>query len=426
MNSFPKLNLFLGLLLSLEIVSVRAQSLVIRTFAGAAQEGATNGFGSNARFRQPQGLAVDGLGNVFVADSGNGAISKINPLGFASVWAGVAGAFGNANGSGANARFFGLQGIATDPTNTLFVTDSANGTLRRVTPDGAVAAFAGGVGDFNSYDGAGSNARFYQPQGIALDAAGRIYVADSWNHTIRRISPASFVTTLAGLAGNPGSVDGTNSKARFNRPTGIAVDGATNLYVTDSLNHAIRKITPAGQVSTIAGLAGVWGSADGTNNAARFYQPEGILALDSSTFLIADTGNHVIRKLSAVGPNWVVTTVAGAAGAAGSVNGSGNAARFQFPTALARDAAGYLYIVDSGNNMIRTTRVVAPTLQTGVVGTQAAIMWPISSEGFLLEFRPDIAAAWSPVTNQIPGIGDNFVFTPPPDQPSAFYRLRRP
>src|SRR5439155_17184813 len=156
------------------------------------------------------------------------------------------------------------------------VADTANSTIRKVTAAGVVSTFAGAPGNVNSFDGPGPNARFYHPEGLAIDAGGNLYVADTWNHTIRKITPAGVVSTLAGLAGNFGAADGTNSKARFYRPAAIAVDSATNLYVADSFNHSIRKITPAGKVSTIAGVAGIWGSADGTNSDARFYLPQGI------------------------------------------------------------------------------------------------------------------------------------------------------
>src|SRR5262249_24729156 len=148
-------------------------------------------------------------------------------------------------------------------------------------------------------DGSGGNAQFYGPQGIAADSAGDVYVADTWNHTVRKITSGGVVSTLAGLAGNFGSADGTNSAARFNAPSGIALDSAGNLYVSDFFNHTIRKITPAGLVTTLAGLAGVWGSADGTNNDARFFEPAGIAVDKNGNVHVADSGNGTIRLLTA-------------------------------------------------------------------------------------------------------------------------------
>jgi len=223
-------------------------------------------------------------------------------------------------------------------------------------------------------------------------------------------------------------MDGTNSKARFNRPGGVAVDAATNIFVTDSLNHTIRKITPAGSVSTIAGLTGVWGSTDGTNSAARFFQPHGIIALGTNTLLVVDSGNQIVRKIVANGTNWVISTVAGLTEVNGSTNGSGSAAQFNFPAGIALDNAGYLYVVDSGNHLIRTTRVVSPTLQSVATQNQLALSWPVSSEGFALEFSPGVepGSLWLPVTNGVFINGDNFALTNSTQAAAAFYRLHKP
>jgi hypothetical protein len=178
------------------------------------------------------------------------------------------------------------------------------------------------------------------------------------NHTIRKITSGGVVTTLAGLAGNFGCADGTNSKARFNRPAAVALDAANNLFVADSFNHTIRKITPSGSVSTIAGLPGVWGNADGTNTSARFFQPDGIVVKSSGEIFVSDTGNHALRKITSFGTNWIVTTVAGLSENQGALDGTGTVARFHFPAGLAKDSAGYIYVADFGNNMIRTERLI--------------------------------------------------------------------
>lgn len=405
-----------------------AQPLPMRTLAGNKSSGATNGYGSNARFNLPLGVAADAAGNVYVADTQNGTVRKIAPDGFAGSFAGGAGIFGSTNGSGADARFHGPQGIAVDSAGNVFVSDTGNATVRKITPDGTVSTLAGLATNLNSLDGAGAAARFYQPQGLAVDAAGNVYVADSWNHTIRKITPVGVVSTLAGRAGNPGSADGTNGKARFNRPAGIAVDSATNLFITDSLNHTIRKITPAGSVSTLAGLAGVWGSADGTNNSAHFFQPQGIVAADTNVLFVVDSGNQTVRKLASDGTNWVVSTVAGVAGLAGSTNGTGGAAQFYFPGGLALDNAGYLYVADSGNQLIRTTRVVPPRLITLRSPDHLFLTWPVSAEDFVLESSPVLEAEglWTPLTNGVVNLGDNLGVTTPTGGDAAFYRLHKP
>ena len=405
----------------------RGQPLPIHTLAGNAAAGATNGFGSNARFNHPSGIASDSVGNVYVADTENSTVRKITADGYASTLAGLAGNYGSTDGDGLNARFYGPQGVAADNAGQVFVADTANSTIRKVTAAGVVSTYAGAAGIVNSYDGAGANARFYHPEGLALDAGGNLYVADTWNHTIRKITPAGAVSTLAGLAGYFGATDGTNSKARFNRPAGIAVDSATNLYIADCLNHVIRKFTPAGKASTIAGLAGVWGSADGTNSNARFYLPQGISVAAGGEIFVGDSGNQTLRKVTLIGTNWVVSTVAGLSGLAGRTNGTGSSARFYFPTGIALDSAGYLYAADMANNEARTTRVVPPTLQYEMAGNQLILSWPVSADGFALEESAALGplASWSPAMNGVFSVGDNFVRTNALIG-AEFYRLHLP
>src|ERR1035437_967890 len=147
-------------------------------------------------------------------------------------------------------------------------------------------------------DGPGSLARFRYPYGAAVDSAGNVYVADYGNSTIRKMTPGGVVTTLAGLATSPGSADGTGSAARFYQPAGVAVDSAGNLYVADYGNSTIRKVTPGGVVTTLAGLAGSPGSADGTGSAARFYKPYGVAVDSAGNVYVPEYGNHTIRKVS--------------------------------------------------------------------------------------------------------------------------------
>ena len=183
---------------------------------------------------------------------------------------GDGGPVGSADGTGSAARFNDPDGVAVDGAGNVYVADTFNDTIRKITPAGVVTTLAGSPGQVGSADGTGSAARFNDPEGVAVDAAGNVYVADTRNDTIRKITPAGVVTTLAGSPGQAGSADGTGSAARFDFPNGVAVDGAGNVYVADAGNDTIRKITPAGVVTTLAGTAGQSGSADGTGSAARF------------------------------------------------------------------------------------------------------------------------------------------------------------
>jgi sugar lactone lactonase YvrE len=424
-SPMPLLLSLAALLASSSIAS--SQLLTIRTFAGSTTPGSTNGPGATARFNHPVGLATDLTGNIYIADTENSTIRKITPDGNVSTLAGLPGNFGSTDAVGGGARFYGPQAVAANSAGQLYVADSANSTIRKITSGGSVTTFAGVAGISNSFDGNGSNAQFYHPEGVATDSGGNVYVADTWNHTIRKITPAATVSTLAGLAGSFGAADGTNSKARFNRPTGIAVDGATNLFIADSFNHTIRKITPSGTVSTIAGLAGVWGSSDGSNTTARFYLPQGISIAPNGNLFVTDSGNQTLRKISFIGTNWIVTTVAGLNGFAGSTNGTGSNAQFYFPAAIAFDNAGYLYVADTANNIIRTTRIISPLLQFALIGNQIVLSWPTSADGFVLEQSPTLgpSANWSPITNNIFALADIFVSTNNLAE-SAYFRLHLP
>ena len=196
------------------------------------------------------------------------------------------------------ARFYFPEGAAVDSAHNVYIADTGNSTIRQLRPDGSVVTLAGLAGSTGSVDGPGSIARFYYPQGVAVDAGGNVYVADTYNQTIRKITPDGIVSTLAGLAGNAGSADGTGNTARFYYPQGVAVDSAGNVYVADTYNNTIRKITPAGVASTLAGLPGIIGSADGPGSMAPFTAPQGVTLDAAGNVFVADTGNHTIRRIT--------------------------------------------------------------------------------------------------------------------------------
>jgi sugar lactone lactonase YvrE len=257
-------------------------------------------------FSSPNGVAIDSAGNVYVTDANN-TILKITRAGVVTTLAGTAGIVGSANGTGAAVRFNGLGGVATDSVGNVYVADINNCTIRKITPAGVVSTLAGKAGVEGFADGTGAAASFDLPRGVATDSAGNIYVADTNSSTIRKITPAGVVTTLAGKAGNVGSTDGTGAAAEFGIPEGIATDSAGNVYVTDDTN-IIRKITPAGVVTTLAGTAGDGGSADGTGAAASFNHPMGVAIDSAGNVYVADSDNRTIRKITRAG---VVTTLAG-------------------------------------------------------------------------------------------------------------------
>jgi sugar lactone lactonase YvrE len=305
-------------------VGLCEESLTITTLAGqAGVEGSANGTGSAATFYNPMGVAVDSSGNVYVADYFNSSIRMITSSGVVTTLAET----GNCP-----------MGVAVDGSSNIYVADG--NTISKITSDGEVAALA----------------NTYSPTGVAVDGSGNLYVANSGSSgnnitfTISKITPDGAVTTLAGKKGVKGSANGKGCAAQFYFPQGVAVDNSGNVYVADSGNNTIRKITPAGVVTTLAGTAGVEGSTDGTGDAAQFCCPSGVALDDNGNVYVADSGNNTIRMITPAG---VVTTLAGAAGVAGSADGTGDAAQFKGLLGVAVDNSGNVYVGDTYNNTIR-------------------------------------------------------------------------
>ena len=321
----------------------------VTTLAGADSAGLLNGAGTAAYFNYPSGLAVDASGNIYVADTYNNMIRKITPAGVVSTLAG-SGKEGNANGTGTAASFFLPTGIAVDNSGNVYVADSYNNLIRKITAAGVVTTLAGND-SLGAVNGADTTASFDNPTGVAVDAFGNVYVADWGNSLIRKITAAGIVTTLAG-SGSAGYANGSDTLASFNKPKGIAVDVQGNLYVSDWGNSLIRKVTSAGVVSTLAGSycnPQCGGFANGTGSAAVFNSPVGMTVDASGNVYVADKLNNLIRKITPAG---VVTTFAGS-GEQGAENGTAAAASFNFPSGVAIDPFGNVYVADTYNNQIR-------------------------------------------------------------------------
>ncbi|WP_025664651.1 cadherin domain-containing protein [Aquimarina megaterium] len=300
--------------------------------------GPTGGF---ALYNNPTGVAVDGSGNIYIADFSNHRIRKITPGGTASIFAG--GTQGFADGTGAAARFNFPFGVAVDAAGNVYVADRNNHRIRKITPNGVVTTVAGGTQGY--FDATGTAARFNHPEGVAIDASGNVYVSDYQNHRIRKITPAGVVSTFVGST--QGFANGTGTAARFDNPAGITIDTNGNLYVADERNHRIRKITPVGVVTTFAGT--IAGFADSSSLiSARFFSPTGVAVDASGNVYVADRLNHRIRKITPAG---VVSTIAGSS--QGFADGTGSVARFRHPSGVAVDASGNVYVADERNNRIR-------------------------------------------------------------------------
>lgn len=383
---------------------------------GLISSGSSGAVGSSANFTSPTGVAVDGLGNQYVADKSTHIIYKIDTSQKVTVFAGSNTA-GFVDTSQGPVQFNGPTALAVDSSNNIYVADSGNHAIRMITPAGVVTTIAG-TGSKGTADGAASSAKFNNPQGITIDGSGNIFVADTDNHTIREITSTKNgynVSTLYGMSGTAGNADGAGSTALFNAPKGLVLDATGNLYICDSLNGLIREVVNGSNnvstlpgvagnltqpvsvqwdskknvlyvsdfvgnvirkidlaqkntISTLAGTSALWGAVDGSGSSAMFTSslivspppkslnvPMGIATDSAGNFYVADTGNHTIRKID---PTGAVSTLAGSSGSAGAVDASKNtSARFNYPAGVALDRSGNIFVADTLNNVIRKINV---------------------------------------------------------------------
>jgi sugar lactone lactonase YvrE len=343
--------------------------LDISLLAGAAGVGAlTDGNASAANFYIPSGIALDSSGNLYIADYSNNAIRKVTPGGTVTTPYGSKSAVaGSTNGSGNSALFSGPNGVAIDGSGNIYVADTGNSLIRKIA-SGTVSTFAGAGGQLNT------------PEGVAVDTSGNVYVADTLNDCIRKITSGGSVATVAGRVGDQGYEDGAaTTAALFNEPSSVAVDGSGNIYVADTGNCLIRKISTTGTVTTIAGQATVSGYVDGPAATALFNCPAGITVDSFGNVYVADcltpvvgtngAGNDLLRRIT---PTGVVSTLAGQPGNEGTANGIGAAAQFYSLQAVAiNNTTGEFYFADTYNDTIREG-ILVPTIS--VAATQEAMV----------------------------------------------------
>jgi sugar lactone lactonase YvrE len=421
------------------ISAVQAQSYHFRTIAGQpGVPGSADGTNSQALFNRPSELVLDSTGALYVSDTINNTIRKVVLVGndwVVTTVAGLAGVTGSLDGANSEAHFNRPNGIAQDAAGDLFVADHYNHTIRKIAREGTnwfVSTIAGLPGVFGTDDGTNGAARFRIPTGIAADPTGRLLVVDTANFTIRMVTPIAtnwVVTTIAGTPLNYDFVDGLNEAAAFNYPYSITAGPDGAFYVTDAGNQAIRqlKAVPGGwDTATIANSRGEMGSQDGPARRATFNFPNGI-ALDAGTNIyVADQSNHTIRKLTYSGRDWDVSTIGGLPGVHGANDGIGTNALFFMPWGVAVDPAGAIFIADTYNHTIRKG-VPVITLQIAAFGNQVVVSWPISPQGFQLQSTTGLSAPaiWDVVTNGIVLVGDHYVLTNSVAADSIFYRLKR-
>ena len=326
----------------------------VATVAGTGQPGTEDGTRQTARFSDPFGIAVDKRGNVLVADGGqSNRIKKITEKGEVQTVAGSTEGF--ADGNALEAKFNTPSGITIDKDANLIIADTSNNRIRKLSPEGRVSTIAGsGIGGFK--DGAASGAQFDGPVGVAVDKDGNIFVADAYNDRIRKITTDGNVITVAG-AGTPGFQDGDAASALFDTPSGVTVDKEGNAFIADTGNGAIRKITPQGEVATIAKR-----DESAVDAPVPLGRPIGIVLTHDGFLFVADAGSNRVLRIA---PEATVNPYAGRS--AGFADGFGLDAGFNAPSGMAIDRDGTLYVADAQNYLIRMIKPAAAD-STGSAG----------------------------------------------------------
>lgn len=306
-------------------------------------------------FVQPFGMSGDAKGNLFIADVGKNCITMLKPDGTVTVYAGT-GAEGNADGSRLAASFSAPSGICFDRQGNMYIAGFGGQNVRKITPGGEVSTVAG-TGEGGYTDGPAGQARFSSPRGICIDSKGNLYVGDCWNHRIRRIDTSGIVTTFAG-GGKTGELlvndwrDGADTTARFDAPCGLAIDRSDNIYVADANNSCIRKITPGGYVTTLAGAGRQRGLVDGGPGVSRLSVPTELTVTDDNEVYFSDTYNNCIRKIDS---NGNVSTLAGT-GEKGFTNGLPLESLLSSPRGI-YISKGKLYFAEWGNHTVRMLKL---------------------------------------------------------------------
>jgi len=436
MNIFRGIFIVASVVLLCPLHKARSQPYTWTTIAGSPQQiGFADGTNSETRFGHFLAIAADKNGDVFVGDTQNRVLRKVTHIGADWVVTTLVGggipSDAGADGTNRNA-VLDPCGIALDQAGNLFIADGNDNAIRKITTVGTnwiVTTIAGVLGANGASDGTNDQARFYLPTGIAIDSNTNLYVADLLDQTIRKLTPEGtnwVVTTIAGLAGNIGSADGTNSNARFNNPYNVAVDSSGNVYVADTYNATVRKIVPIGTnwvVTTIAGKAGVFAHVDGFGEDARFCGIGGISVDRAGRLYVAESCNYTIRKLTPVGTNWLVTTLGGLPGVSGTQDGTGSSARF-YPWNVTVDDTGVLYVADEWNYTVRRGEI-AMYLRTARAANQFILSWPNSATNHVLETTRELTSPWTPLTNGIGTFADDLVITNSTEAGAAFFRLRK-
>jgi len=349
---------------------------------------------NKAQLNTPQGVAADAAGNLYLSDTLNNVVRKVSPNGIISNYAGNGGVGSSGDGGAAtSAQLNGPQGLAVDASGNLFIADTLNAKVRKVSASGVISTVAGsGTPGYGGDGAAATSAQLNLPIGVAVDGNNNLYIADFGNSRVRKVS-ANNISTVAGNGSAGYSGDGGPAvKAQLNGPQGVAVDAAGNLYIADTENNRIREVTPGGLIATVAGngIAGYSGDG-GQATSAQVGNPVG-LTVDSAGDIYTVDASARVRQ---VYPNGLIATIVGNGNRGYSGDGGlATQAQLNAPSAIALGSNGNLYVADTANSAIRLLQYAGSGLTIGAVTNAASsISGPVAPGEVLVLYGSGLGPA---------------------------------
>ena len=356
--------------------------LLLSVVVGNGAAGApTQGTATSSKLKNPRGVVADGSGNLYIADTDNNVIEKATPSGVLSVVAGTGTAGSPVPGPATASKLNGPNGVAIDTAGNLYIADSGNALVERVTPSGVLSVVAGTGTAGAPTPGAATSSKLNDPSGIALDTSGNLYIADADAHVIEKVSPTGVLSIYAGTGSYGAPTAGAATSSTLCYPTGVAIDGWGNLFIADADAHVIEKVTPSGVLSVVAGTGATGAPTPGTATNSKLSVPNGVATDALSNLYIADSDNHVVEKVS---PSGVLSIYAGTGSYGAPTSGIATASKLSYPSGVGADPAGNLFIADADGNVIEkitATVFISNMPKAGIVGASFASTFATSGDG---------------------------------------------